>query len=543
MFQIDVSCGLLITCATGIFTRPTKKYMDHPLDISTSPRMAARAQQREMMEEFWRNRKEEIEAIEDFGERAIPMTRLKKILCAEKGKLMMTFDTPSFLTKACEIFVQELVFRAWMCAASHQRCTILDIDIAEAIATTQSYDFLKDILHNFQKEHNSIPCSKATKKPGRSTNQSSTSRHPPLNRVPQYHPEITQNPPIARIPLPLLPTNIHPMPFPFSFTLQATPPVMSTIVTPMPVVAPTIMPLVNYMSMGLGFLRNGFNPIIPTNSCVSNNIVASRVMTHPLQLHAGATTNIPSTSFSLSMTNASTYDIDGLITDNIVAAPSHHLAIEWDHILPKVTEITSNNVDGQQEQQIDLDDSQHEQQYQVEEAILNHAKDDVDGTLDAIVASNGATNENGDNYDFIWDELEISNDFNIDDQQEQQIDLDDSQQEQQYQVEEAIINHALDVVEGTLDATLASNGAPNADGDNYDFIWDELELPDDSLMPDFLKDIIEVNPTSLHDATTSNDLSVTSDMQDIVKLHLESYLFDDLSLAQAQGARSPKAPM
>ncbi|GJN38019.1 hypothetical protein PR202_gb27025 [Eleusine coracana subsp. coracana] len=74
--------------------------MDRPIEIRTSPRMHAPVAQKEMIEEFWRKRKEEIDAIEDFGERVIPMTRLKKVLSAGKGKMMMTFHIPPFLTKA-----------------------------------------------------------------------------------------------------------------------------------------------------------------------------------------------------------------------------------------------------------------------------------------------------------------------------------------------------------------------------------------------------------------------------------------------------------
>jgi nuclear transcription factor Y gamma len=42
----------------------------------------------EVIEEFWRKKQEEIEVIEDFGEHTIPMTSLKKVICAEKGKMV-----------------------------------------------------------------------------------------------------------------------------------------------------------------------------------------------------------------------------------------------------------------------------------------------------------------------------------------------------------------------------------------------------------------------------------------------------------------------
>jgi nuclear transcription factor Y gamma len=138
--------------------------MDHPDNISTPQRMSMPSSEQQTIDEFWRKKQDEIEAIEDFSKRVIPMTCLKKVLCAEKGKMMMTFDTPSFVTKACEIFVQELSLRSWMCANSHHRDIILDSDIAEAIASMESYDFLNDVLCKYQGEHNSAHHPKSIKK-------------------------------------------------------------------------------------------------------------------------------------------------------------------------------------------------------------------------------------------------------------------------------------------------------------------------------------------------------------------------------------------
>jgi nuclear transcription factor Y gamma len=134
-----------------------------------------------MVEEFWRKKQHEIEAIKDFGERTIPMTHLRKVICAEKGKMMMTFDTPSFLTKACEIFVQELSFRAWMRAKSHQRSIILDSDIAESILSIDSYDFLNDVLHTHHEERYSTSHPRSLKSP--STSSLQTNHQHPANLI------------------------------------------------------------------------------------------------------------------------------------------------------------------------------------------------------------------------------------------------------------------------------------------------------------------------------------------------------------------------
>ncbi|CAN6353164.1 unnamed protein product [Urochloa humidicola] len=118
------------------------------IDIHTPSRKPKPEFKKQTIQEFWRKKQEEIEAIEDFRKHPIPMRRLKKVVNAKKGKIMMRTDSPSFLTKACELFVQELSFRAWMCANSHARRIILGSDIAEAIASIKSYGFLNNVLRS-----------------------------------------------------------------------------------------------------------------------------------------------------------------------------------------------------------------------------------------------------------------------------------------------------------------------------------------------------------------------------------------------------------
>ncbi|KAK3159819.1 hypothetical protein QOZ80_1BG0051440 [Eleusine coracana subsp. coracana] len=348
-----------------------------------------------------------------------------------------------------------------MCASSHHRSIILDTDMAEAIATTESFDFLKDILDAFQEERKSISFSKPTKKRGGSINQPSTSSHPPQNSGSKFYPRFAQYPPIARVPLPLPPTNVHSTPLSFPFSLHASPPMMSIVVTSTRMVTSTMMAPINYMPMGLVFSENGINTTIPSNFVMNDNIVASSSITHPLQVCAQATTNNPITSFYMTMTNASApaYDIGGATSNNIVTSSSHHLAIKLD-------------------------------------------------------------------------------------QQEQHINIDHGEQDQQHQVE-AILNHPLDIVDGTLDEVVASTSATNASADNYDDYWDDFEIPDDSLMSNFWEDIMEVNPTSLPHATASIDLLLAiDDMQDFEGFFQhESYIFDDLAPTQAQETSSPRAPM
>ncbi|CAN6326090.1 unnamed protein product [Urochloa humidicola] len=120
--------------------------MDVAIDIHTPSRKPKPEFKKQTIQEFWGKKQEEMEAMKDFRKHPIPMRRLRKVINAKKGKIMMRTDSPSFLTKACELFVQELSFRAWMCANSHGRRIILGSDIAEAIASINSHDFLNNIL-------------------------------------------------------------------------------------------------------------------------------------------------------------------------------------------------------------------------------------------------------------------------------------------------------------------------------------------------------------------------------------------------------------
>ncbi|KAL6638404.1 hypothetical protein ACP70R_023899 [Stipagrostis hirtigluma subsp. patula] len=302
--------------------------MDHFLDIHTSPRTPRPMFKQQNREDFWRKRQEEIEAIENFCERAIPITRLKKVISAEKGTMLMTSDTPSFMTKACEIFVQELALRAWRCADSHHRCML---------------------LHEYWKEPNSASHPKPTKKHHRPTDQQSTSRHPFLHEyhLPQFGSQFAEY--ASPIPIsPLPPTNVHPIPLPFPCLPQQAPPLMAATVTPIPIMNGTISPTVNYMARDLGFsgginTRNT-NLNAPGDVVVCNNIVDSSVVT-PRQVYAGAMPTIHNGCYYMNTTNAfyATYGVGGTATSSNGHTTTS--IIEINHSLPEATK-TRNSIHG-----------------------------------------------------------------------------------------------------------------------------------------------------------------------------------------------------
>ncbi|RLN01161.1 hypothetical protein C2845_PM06G12790 [Panicum miliaceum] len=390
-------------------SRLKMKEMDHPIDIHPSSKKSLLESEQRLKMEFWKKKQEEAKAIKDFHEYAFPMSRLKKVVCAKKGKIMMRFDTPTFLTKACEIFVQELSFRAWMCANSHQRKIILDLDIAEAITSIKSFGFLNDILHTDQEEHNSTPLLKSTKMRHHSLiNKSSTShlissnQYKKLQSIPLstgYSPNVC-----ISSPLPLI--DDCPMTLPLPCLLQEACPLMPTTITPPPTVSETNAPM-TYMAGGAGFVRHD----------ISNNtatLVPPRVQS-----------NIPNTCYMSTIASISSYCVGYASTSNVrtqdrgaayyhipssslqfsppsqIANNSGPIAIgitESNHINPKVAQIrsdihahsTTNAINGiNLEATINSNDVQHQH-----------------GSLEVV----SATKLSGDNKNISWDEVDMADD-------------------------------------------------------------------------------------------------------------------------------------
>uniref|UniRef100_A0A0E0M687 Core Histone H2A/H2B/H3 domain-containing protein n=1 Tax=Oryza punctata TaxID=4537 RepID=A0A0E0M687_ORYPU len=129
---------------------PAKEGVEHNQEDDTFSRLQLLAQQRDAMEKFWRMSHEQIEESAGNQELILPIARVKNVIRAKQDDMMLSADTPAFVTKLCELFVQELILRAWVCANSHNREIILGTDIAEAITTTESYHFLAKVVRDHQ---------------------------------------------------------------------------------------------------------------------------------------------------------------------------------------------------------------------------------------------------------------------------------------------------------------------------------------------------------------------------------------------------------
>ncbi|TKY64823.1 Nuclear transcription factor Y subunit C-4 [Spatholobus suberectus] len=61
---------------------------------------------------------------------------------------MISAETPLLMSKACEIFIQELTFRAWMSAEESNKRTAQPCDVAKAIMQTDALHFLTELVPN-----------------------------------------------------------------------------------------------------------------------------------------------------------------------------------------------------------------------------------------------------------------------------------------------------------------------------------------------------------------------------------------------------------
>ncbi|KAL6846921.1 hypothetical protein ACP4OV_022774 [Aristida adscensionis] len=476
--------------------------------IRTFPRTPMLMSEQQKIDEFWRKKQEEIESIKDFGERAIPMTRLKKVICAEKGSMMMTFDTPSFLTKACEIFVQELAFRAWRCADSHHRCIILDSDIAKAIASIGSYNFLNDVLRAYWEECNcTLDLKPSTKKRCRPIDYKSMPHHPSplLHQVPQIGPQFVRYASYVPI-LPFPPTHVHHMPLSSSLLPpQQAPPSMAITATSTTTIN-EIMPSTNNKAMDLLSISNDIsanknNIIVPRNFVMCNNLVASSFMVPPVQAFAGSMPNIPNTFLNQdNIPNTSPYMN---MSPNNVVAQDRGVAFLCPYNLQTPLQIPSLSQTSTNVMHIVATSL-------MEVGSIPSIATKTNNTLDAIGC------------------CAIINDEDMND--------DASNGRQQHdQWEEAVFDHHHNVVHESLDAHVAAS--TSAIGIDYKINWSEVEISDCPLMDKIWDDAMTSENPPLSNKVLDDDLSQSSD--DMLDLDRRDSTRNHTCLKISSPAQSP----
>uniref|UniRef100_A0A6V7QRW9 Transcription factor CBF/NF-Y/archaeal histone domain-containing protein n=1 Tax=Ananas comosus var. bracteatus TaxID=296719 RepID=A0A6V7QRW9_ANACO len=92
-----------------------------------------------------------------FQEPQPPLARIKKIMKADEDVRMIAAEAPVVFARACEMFILELTHRGWAHAEENKRRTLQKSDIAAAIARTDVFDFLVDIVPREEGKDDSIP--------------------------------------------------------------------------------------------------------------------------------------------------------------------------------------------------------------------------------------------------------------------------------------------------------------------------------------------------------------------------------------------------
>ena len=76
----------------------------------------------------------------------LPLARIKKVMKADPEVKMISAEAPILFAKGCDIFITELTMRAWIHAEENKRRTLQRSDIASALAKSDMFDFLIDIV-------------------------------------------------------------------------------------------------------------------------------------------------------------------------------------------------------------------------------------------------------------------------------------------------------------------------------------------------------------------------------------------------------------
>jgi nuclear transcription factor Y, gamma len=82
----------------------------------------------------------------DYKIHQLPLARIKKVMKADPEVKMISAEAPILFAKGCDVFITELTMRAWIHAEENKRRTLQRSDIASALAKSDMFDFLIDIV-------------------------------------------------------------------------------------------------------------------------------------------------------------------------------------------------------------------------------------------------------------------------------------------------------------------------------------------------------------------------------------------------------------
>ncbi|KAF7820829.1 Nuclear transcription factor Y subunit C-2 [Senna tora] len=103
--------------------------------------------QNQALQMFWQQQLYEIQNAEAIrGQNQLPLARIKRVMKSDSDVKIISAETLILLSKACEMFIQEMSLRAWMRTEENKRRVIQRHDVAESIHENKLYDFLTDVI-------------------------------------------------------------------------------------------------------------------------------------------------------------------------------------------------------------------------------------------------------------------------------------------------------------------------------------------------------------------------------------------------------------
>ncbi|KAI9836679.1 MAG: hypothetical protein M1819_001315 [Sarea resinae] len=102
---------------------------------------------RDILTTYWQQTINSLETdTHDYKLHQLPLARIKKVMKADPEVKMISAEAPILFAKGCDIFITELTMRAWIHAEENKRRTLQRSDIASALAKSDMFDFLIDIV-------------------------------------------------------------------------------------------------------------------------------------------------------------------------------------------------------------------------------------------------------------------------------------------------------------------------------------------------------------------------------------------------------------
>ena len=76
----------------------------------------------------------------------LPLARIKRIMKSDEDVRMISAEAPVLFAKACEMFILELTLRSGCYSEKSKRKTLEKEDIQTALARTEAFDFLAEVV-------------------------------------------------------------------------------------------------------------------------------------------------------------------------------------------------------------------------------------------------------------------------------------------------------------------------------------------------------------------------------------------------------------